>query len=161
MAYFPLFINLEEKPILVIGGGVIAERRIHSLLEFGCKIVIVSPDLTDKLRQLAEGGRIVWKKEEYSKDCLNRYVFANESAPWTFVLAAAPEYVNADVVRDCKELGILVNNASRKEDCDFYFPGLIKEKELVIGVTSGGSDHKFVAALSKRIRELVQKTWQV
>ena len=161
MAYFPLFINLEEKSILVIGGGAIAERRIYSLLEFGCKIVVVSPELTDKLGQLAEGGRIVWKKEEYSTECLSGGILANESAPWTFVLAAAPEYVNADVVRDCKELGILVNNASRKEDCDFYFPGLIKEKELVIGVTSGGSDHKFVAALSKRIRELVQKTWQV
>ena len=47
------------------------------------------------------------------------------------------------------------------EDCDFYFPGLIKDQEVVIGVTSGGSDHKFVAALTKRIRELVQKTWQV
>ena len=80
---------------------------------------------------------------------------------WIFVLAAAEASVNAEVVKDCKEMGIPVNNASKKEDCDFYFPGLIKEQDVVIGVTSGGSDHKFVAALTKRIRELVQKTWQV
>ncbi len=160
MAYFPLFVNLEEKPILVIGGGVIAERRIVSLLEFGCKIVLISPKVTDKLEQLAETGKIIWKNETYSKECLNSFS-GYEGNRWTFVLAAALEHVNGDVVCDCKALGIPVNNASKKEDCDFYFPGLIKEKEMVIGVTSGGSDHRFVAALSKKIRELVQKTWQV
>lgn len=161
MAYFPLFINLEDKPILVIGGGVIAERRIRSLLEFGCKITVVSPNLTDKLEQFAETGKIVWRNEVYSKECLNGCIPGSESSAWMFVLAAALDHVNKDIVRDCKAIGIPVNNASRKEDCDFYFPGLIKEKELVIGITSGGSDHGFVAVLSKKIRELVQKTWQV
>ncbi len=161
MAYFPLFVDLKEKHILVIGGGAIAERRVVSLLEFGCMIVLVSPKITDKLEQLAKAGKIIWKNEMYSKEYLDSFISGHEGNRWTFVLAAALEQVNAVVVRDCKALGIPVNNASKKEDCDFYFPGLIKEKEMVIGVTSGGSDHRSVAALSKKIRELVQKTWQV
>lgn len=161
MAYFPMFVNLKEKTILVVGGGVIAERRVASLLGFGCRIMVVSPKITDGLEQLAQAGKIIWKKEVYSKSCLNDCISERGSDMWTFVLAASLAHVNADVVHDCKSLKIPVNNASRKEDCDFYFPGLIKEKEVVIGVTSGGSDHKLVAALSKKIRELVQKTWQV
>lgn len=161
MAYFPLFVNLENKPVLVIGGGAIAERRICSLLEFGCKIVVTAPEITEKLEAFTEAGKIVWRKERYSKECLGRLIPEQEGERWIFVLATATEPVNAEVVSDCKALGIPVNNASRKEDCDFYFPGLIKEQEVVIGVTSGGSDHKYVAALSKKIRELVQKTWQV
>lgn len=161
MAYFPLFVNLEKKPVLAVGGGVIAERRICSLLEFGCKMVVIAPEVTEKLEELAECGRIVWKKECYSAEHLKTYLSEDMNECWIFVLAAAAESVNTVVVRDCKAAGIPVNNASRKEDCDFYFPGLIKERETVIGVTSGGSDHKLVAALTKKIRELVQKTGQV
>ena len=160
MAYFPLFVDLENKPVLVVGGGVIAERRISSLLEFGCKIIVVAPEITEKLEHLNKSGRIHWEKECYATEHLKNVIPENEKN-WTFVLAVAEAPVNAEVVRDCKKMGIPVNNASKKEECDFYFPGLIKEQDVVIGVTSGGSDHKFVAALTKRIRELVQKTWQV
>ena len=161
MAFFPLFVNLEEKPVLVIGGGAIAERRVCSLLDFGCKIVVTAPEVTEKLEKLSKNRKIVWKQDVYSKNDIGEHVSGEKDAQWFFVLAAAEDSVNARVVKDCKEAGIPVNNASRKEDCDFYFPGLIKEQEVVIGVTSSGSDHKLVAALSKRIRELVQKTWQV
>ena len=160
MAYFPLFVDLKDKPVLVIGGGLIAERRICSLLEFECKIVVVSPKITERLEHLNKCGRIRWINEYYSIEYLKNILPKNEQK-WIFVLAAAETSVNAEVVKDCKEMEIPVNNASKKEDCDFYFPGLIKDQEVVIGVTSGGSDHKFVAALTKRIRELVQKTWQV
>ena len=160
MAYFPLFVDLENKPVLVVGGGAIAERRISSLLEFGCKIVLVSPEITEKLEHLNKNGRIRWEKDCYATEHLKNMKPENENN-WIFVLAAAEPSVNAEVVKDCKKRGIPVNNASRKEECDFYFPGLIKKQDVVIGVTSGGSDHKFVAALTKRIRELVQKTWQV
>ena len=161
MAFFPLFVNIEEKPVLVIGGGVIAERRVCSLLDFGCKIVVTAPEVTEKLEMLSKSGKIVWKQEVYSKNDIMGCVSGETDEQWFFVLAAAEDSVNARVVKDCREAGVPVNNASRKEDCDFYFPGLIKEQEVVIGVTSSGSDHKLVAALSKRIRELVQKTWQV
>ena len=160
MAYFPLFVDLENKPVFVVGGGVIAERRISSLLEFGCKIIVVAPEITEKLEHLNKNDRILWEKDCYVTEQLENMLPESEKN-WIFVLAAAEPSVNAEVVKDCKKRGIPVNNASKKEDCDFYFPGLIKEQEVVIGVTSGGSDHKFVAALTKRIRELVQKTWQV
>lgn len=161
MAYFPLFVNLEDKPVLVVGGGAIAERRICALLEFGCKLVVVSPEVTEKLEELSRSGEIIWKKMCYCPECLKDGLSECDEEAWVFVLAAAAEPVNTNVVRECKKAGIPVNNASRKEDCDFYFPGLVKENDVVIGVTSGGSDHKLVAALSKKIRELVQKTWQV
>ena len=160
MAYFPLFVNLEGASILVVGGGRIAERRIGALLEFGCQVMVIAPEITNELDRLSKKGTVFWVKDRYSVTHLKRHIPEQET-DWMFVLAAAEESVNAEVVRDCKRMGIPVNNASRKEDCDFYFPGLIKEQEVVIGVTSGGGDHKYVAALTKRIRELVQRTWQV
>lgn len=122
MAYFPLFVELKERPVLVVGGGAVAARRTQALAEFGCRITVVSPKITDGLLKMAERGTILWKEEEYRKNVLE-----GEGRRPVFVLAAAQDAVNAQVVRDCKNAGIPVNDASRKENCDFYFPGIIKD----------------------------------
>lgn len=155
MAYFPLFVELKEKPVLVVGGGVVAARRIRTLAEFGCRITVVSPRITDELLKMTEQGTIFWKEEEYQRNVLEE-----EGRRPVFVLAAAQDAVNAQVVRDCKNVRIPVNDASRKENCDFYFPGLIKDGETVVGVTAGGMDHKLAAALSRVIRTFIKETWK-
>lgn len=155
MAYFPLFVELKEKPVLVVGGGAVAARRIQTLAEFGCRITVVSPQITDELFKMTEQGTIFWRKERYQKNVLE-----GEGRRPVFVLAAAQGAVNEQVVRDCKNAGIPVNDASRKENCDFYFPGLIKDGETVVGVTAGGEDHKLAAALSQVIRTFIKETWK-
>lgn len=72
-----------------------------------------------------------------------------------FVLAAAGAGVNKTVVRDCRLLGIPVNDASEKENCSFYFPGIAKHGEAVAGVISGGEDHRLAAVLSEAVRKAV------
>ena len=157
MAYFPMFVNLDGKHVLVVGGGTVAARRVKTLLDFGCRITVVSPELVPELSALAEDGRILWKNAHYSPE-----IFREESI--FFVLAAANGQVNGAAVKDCRERRIPVNDASVKENCDFYFPGIAKEKETVIGVTAGGGDHKLAAALTKGLKnwlpEFIRKTWQ-
>ena len=154
MAYFPLFVNLEGKTVLVIGGGTVAARRVNSLLEFGCEIHVVSPELGETMEQLWRQEKVGWTQGIYEK----KYLTGRERP--VFVLAAANEDVNFQVVKDCREAGLPVNDSAKKEHCDFYFPGLIKDGDVVIGVTTGGSDHKLAAALSAKIRELIRKTLQ-
>lgn len=153
MTYFPLFVDLKGKNILVVGGGKIAERRVKALLGFGCRIVIASPDLGEGLSALVGGSgmgaqSVCWRPAFYDMSILI------EETP-AFVLAAAPSGVNDGVVRDCHAAGIPVNDASDKSKCDFYFPGLVREGEAVIGVTSGGSDHRLAARLTEAVRQSV------
>ena len=77
-----------------------------------------------------------------------------------FVLAAAGAEVNKTVVRDCRSLGIPVNDAAEKENCSFYFPGIARRGEAVAGVTSGGGDHRLAAALSAAVREAVDSVME-
>ena len=77
-----------------------------------------------------------------------------------FVLAAAGREVNETVVKDCRAAGIPVNDASCRENCDFYFPGIVKEGETVVGITAGGRDHKLAAALSGLVRRFMKETWK-
>ncbi len=147
-----MFVDLKGRRVLVVGGGKIAARRVRTLLEFGCEITVVSPEVCEELREMlapgtSEQNRIVWKKKNYEIEELE--------APSTFVLAAATSEINAEVVRDCLKKKIPVNNASDRDQCDFYFPGIAKDGDTVVGITSGGGDHRLAAKISEKIRELL------
>lgn len=154
MAYFPMFIDLAQKHILIVGGGAVAARRAGVLTEFGCEITVVSPDIGEEMGKLLEQKMVTWRKEEYKG--LSEFL----QTPPLFVLAAALPEVNRKVALDCRELGIPVNNASDKESCDFYFPGIAKERDCVIGITAGGSSHKLAAELSRLVRTFMKETWK-
>lgn len=70
------------------------------------------------------------------------------------VIAATDDRkVNDDIYRICREEGIYVNVASNKEKCDFYFPGIVKYKEMVIGINASGLDHQ----KARRVREAIER----
>lgn len=160
MAYFPVFINLSGKHVVVIGGGRIAERRIAVLLEFGCRITVIAPELSDGLRKMRsdETNHIIWKEKKYETADLT---FSDQEEMPVFVLAAACKEVNDRAVVDCHEKKIPVNHASDRDQCDFYFPGIAKDGETVVGITSGGTSHRLAAELSGAIRTFLKETWKV
>ena len=144
--YFPLFVDLSEKRILVVGAGKIATRRVESLLDFAGSITVAAPEATERIRQLSREKKICWINGIYHKDM-------TEEAD--FVLAATDDDVcNTRIVKDCKARNIPVNACHKKELCDFYFPGIIRRENLVMGITSGGQDHQ-------KIREIREKTERI
>ena len=66
--YFPLFMDLNSKKVMVVGGGTIAERRIRTLLDFVEEIWVIAPEISDGIRELKEQGRIFWKKKRYERE---------------------------------------------------------------------------------------------
>ena len=151
MAYFPLFVDLEGRQVLVVGGGKIAVRRVRTLLEFGCEITVVSPEVCEKLRE-----KVLWKKKRYDETDLESLGNVGEASRFVFVLAAAAPEVNEKIVCDCRKKKIPVNNASNRDQCDFYFPGIAKDGDTVVGITSGGGDHRLAAKISAVVRQILR-----
>ena len=149
--YFPIFIDLSEKKVIVIGGGTIATRRIHTLLEFTGKILVVSPEITESLEQLYRQGRIDWLPEAYSADRIKDadMVIAATNQP------AVNQQIKADCQRIEKESGrqILVSVIDDRDLCDFYFPSIVQNEDVVVGINSGGKS----PALTKQIRKGIEE----
>ena len=141
--YFPLFIDISNKTFLVVGAGNIAARRILKLKEFGCKIIVVAKSIAVTIMDLQD-DRLILKERAYdSSDVENvDYVIA----------ATNDEELNERIVWDCKRAGVIVNDASNYKNCDFYSPGIVIEEEMVIGVTSSGSNHKLARRVASAIR---------
>ena len=110
---FPLFTDLSEYKIVVVGGGAVALRRVKTLLHFASDLTVVAPEICGELCALASEGKICLLKKKYEREDL----YAAH-----MVLAATDDRaVNEDIYSACKCLGILVNVASDQNKCDFQF----------------------------------------
>ncbi len=149
---FPLFISLEGKKILIAGAGKVAARRADILLSFNACLCIVAPEFSEEMERVLEQEAFTAQVRRQRR-CFKK----TDLEDMDMVLAATDdEELNHQITELCRQRKIAVNNASCQEDCDFFFPAVIQTEGLTIGVSSGGSDHKKVAATATKIREFLK-----
>lgn len=127
MAYFPMFVNLEGQPCLIVGGGKVALRKVQVLRDFGAKVTVAAPDILEEIKQ-TDG--VICLHREYKEDLLEGMKLV--------VAATGDAAKNRAVSRKCRELGIPVNAVDQMEDCSFIFPSYIRRQELVAAFSSSG-----------------------
>lgn len=133
---FPVYIDLSDKKIVVAGGGNIGCRRIMTLMDFCDDITVVSPKILPSVKPYIEDKKIRWS---------DKTIDAEDIKDADIVIAATNDKkLNEKIYLYCKENGIMVNNASNQNQCDFQFPAVIQYENIVIGLNSGGADHKKV-----------------
>lgn len=144
-AYFPMFVDITGKKVIVVGGGQIALRRVRTLQKFGADIRVIAPELCEGFRELEDSGAL---KAEY------RVYRAGDVEGADLVIAATDSTgVNRQVYQECKDRGILVNTADDHRRCDFYFPAVVMTEEVVIGINSGGKNPGKVKEVRREIEE--------
>ncbi|CAM4410125.1 precorrin-2 dehydrogenase/sirohydrochlorin ferrochelatase family protein [Vibrio agarivorans] len=145
MQYFPLFMKLEGKPVLVVGGGEVACRKIEALIKARACITIVSPKLDRYLQTCVEQGQCEWVQDEYrpeylSPDLLQVWATTNQNQ------------VNHAVHKDAKSLNLIVNVVDDQPYCDFITPSMIVRGDIQIAISSGGAS----PVLVRNIRQSVE-----
>ena len=147
--YFPLFVDLSEKKVYVIGAGTIAKRRIRSLIDFTDHLTVVAPEVNPELNGLEQEGKIVIQRKKFE---------LSDITDADMVIAATNDHtLNNDIYEFCTENEILVNVCNDKKKCDFYFPGLAMKENVVVGVTANGTNHKMARKAVEKIREMLEE----
>ncbi len=136
---------MEDKFVVVIGGGKVAERKILTLLDKGAKIKVISPELTPKLRELAELKHIIWENREYQKGDLK--------GAFLVIGATNNPLVQEQVFQEAEELGIPCNVVDKPEFCSFIVPSTIQRGDLTIAISTSGAS----PAVARRIRETLEE----
>jgi uroporphyrin-III C-methyltransferase/precorrin-2 dehydrogenase/sirohydrochlorin ferrochelatase len=138
---FPIVIDLAGRPVVVVGGGAVAERKIEILIEAGARVTVVSPEVTDRVARWARGGRIALERRRYRAGDLAgaRLAYAATSDP------AVNRAVREEAVREDAWLNVI----DEPDLCDFISPAVLRRGDLTIAVSTSGR----VPALSKQIRE--------
>jgi len=141
MAYYPVCLEMAGRRCLVVGAGAVAERKVNGLLEVGARVTVVGPSATERLLDWARAGRIGLTLRAYGADDL---------AGHSIVFAATDDgLINADVARDARAAGVLINAADDPAHCDFILPAVLTRGDLTVAVSTGGAS----PALARVVRD--------
>jgi len=141
VGYYPIFVEMKDKPCLVVGGGEIGLQKVRGLLAADARVTVVSPELHVTLADWLAKGRISHLPREYQSD---------DAAGFDVVMVATDDRTaNARVREESRALGAWVNAADDPENCDFILPSVVRRGPITIGISTGGGS----PAMARRVRE--------
>lgn len=147
MRYYPIYLDLKERTVLVVGGGAIAEGKTIQLVEAGARVRIVSPTLTPQLAAMAGRGVITYRNDLFSADDLDGVLLV--------ISATDEQAVNEAVWRAANKRGLLCNVVDQTALCNFITPALVTRGQLQISVSTGGGSPALVQRVKREIAELI------
>ncbi len=142
---FPMFIKLEGRRCLVIGAGTIAEGKIRGLLDAGASVQVVAPHAVLQIQKWAWEGTIGWNARGFQSHDLD--------GAFLVVTATSSPEVNAQVFKEAREKKVLCNSVDDPENCDFYYPAVVKRGDLQIAISTNGRS----PALAQRLRQELEE----
>ena len=137
---YPVNLCLSGQPVLVVGGGPVAARKVEALLRAGAHLTVVSPTAVDAI---SEHPDIAWRQRTYQPGDANSYRLV--------VTATSDPAVNAQVARDCETGNVFVNSADDPANCTFTLPSVARRGDLQVAVSTGGRSPALARWLRRRI----------
>lgn len=145
MGYFPFFVDVENQNCLVVGGGVVALRKIEKLLPFNPNITVVSPKVHKEILSI-ENINIIKRKFDF-----------NDLKEKSFVITATDDKtLNKEIYNSCEENNIPVNTVDDKDNCSFIFPALARNNGVTVAISTSGKSPLYAKYLRKKIENLIQ-----
>lgn len=140
---YPVMLNLNDVPVLVAGGGPVAERKVASLLEANAKITVISETLSDRIEKWGREGII---------DVYVRNYKPGDAAHFRLVFAATNDsHVNEQIVGDAKQSGCWVNAAGDQRLSSMIDPASIRKGKLCIAVSTSGASPTIAANITRQL----------
>lgn len=143
--YYPVFLNINNKRCVVIGGGQVALRKVKALLERGAKVDVISPELCSELINLAESRQIHVFRKHYQPGDLRGAFLA--------IAATNDSEINCQVAEEARSQAVLVNVVDDAENSDFISPATVRRGDVTIAVSTAGLS----PALARKIRTKLEQ----
>ncbi len=147
MKHFPIFLDLKDRPCIVIGGGSVASRKVTNLLTASAKVIVISPVVTTEIEQLANDKDITLLKRN----------FENADIALAFLIIAATDNkaVNAQIANLAHTANTPVNVADDPALCSFIFPSILDRSPVTIAVSTGGASPVLARQLRMKLETMI------
>jgi precorrin-2 dehydrogenase / sirohydrochlorin ferrochelatase len=137
-------LRLEEKRVVVVGGGKVAERKVAGLIGTGASIEVISPKVTDELEKLAKGGQIQWFQKSFS----------TEDIDGAFMIFAATNDPNINqLIKNTAGAHQLITLVDDPDNSDFHVPAVVQRGRLNIAVSTGGASPTLARKISEKLKQ--------
>ena len=148
--FFPVSIDINNKNILVIGAGKIALRKVETLLNYNCNIIVITKEvLEEKFLELEKSNKIkIFKNQEFEEKFLENIFLV--------VVATDNETLNKKISQLCMSKNILVNNVTSKDDMNVRFASIYEKNDIQIAI-SGNANPKKAVEIKNKIKNIFEK----
>jgi siroheme synthase-like protein len=145
--YYPIYIDIENRDVVIIGGGNVCARKAETMMKYGARVTVVSPELTDEIEQWGRDGRLTIKRKHYEEGDVDG---AN------MVIASTDDQrVNEQIAADCRRRRIPVNVVDVTPLCEFIVPAIIETGSIQIAVSTGGKSPALARTLKEDLQRLI------
>jgi precorrin-2 dehydrogenase/sirohydrochlorin ferrochelatase len=145
--FYPLLIDLLDRRVLVVGGGVVAERKVVSLLEAGAAVTVVAPETTPHLQTLADSKSLRLHRRNFEE--------ADIEGMLLIVSATDDRRTQEHVAKLARDRGILINTVDRPALCDFIVPAIVRRGDVIVAISTSGKSPTLAAALRERVETVI------
>ena len=145
MTLFPAFLKLQNRQVIIIGGGTLAECKLPALLEAGARVQIISPRLNPCLADQVRARHLDWRPKLYEPGDL--------AGAFLVIAATSIPEVNAAVFREADVRNILCNAVDDVDNCHFYYGSVVRRGDLQIAISTNGKS----PALAQRLRKELEQ----
>jgi precorrin-2 dehydrogenase/sirohydrochlorin ferrochelatase len=144
MALLPIFVEVGDRPVLVVGGGAVALRKVEGLRKAGASVTVISPRLTARLKKLADQGALRHIERRYRP---------GDMGGFSLIYAATDDAaLERKLFAEAQRLGLMINVAGQPELCSFIVPASIRRGDLLVAISTAGAS----PALARRLRQQLE-----
>ena len=152
MNHFPLFLNLNDKKVLIVGGGNIANRKLKYLLDFTSKtntiIKLISKEFNSDILDTIKKNNLKIKTRDYKQKDIKKFDIV--------IVAINDKLLQKDIFEESKKYGkCLVNSVDNKKYCDFILPSYTKTGDLTIAISTNGTSPAFAKQFLEIIKRII------
>ncbi len=152
--FVPLNINLENKKVLIIGGGKVALRKMNFFLEYCCNVEVVAKDIAQEIFEVTENSnsRVKLVHREFEINDLN--------GKYIVIISTDNSKLNEEISNKCEERGILYTNCSNGEESAFSLPAMVKRGDLSIAISTNGKSPTLSKKIKKEISDIYNNEYE-
>lgn len=141
MRYYPVNLDIRNRPCLVVGGGRVGARKVRTLIQCGAVVTVVSPETSPDVVKLAADRAIVLERRPYRpSDVVGKFLVIG---------ATDDERLNRRINADAEHRNLLCNIADRPEICNFTLPAIVRRGDFVMAISTAGKSPAFAKHIRK------------
>lgn len=145
--YYPIYLDIEDRPVLIIGGGEVCARKAETMLRYGARVTVVSPAFADEIERWAAEGKMTLRRKRYEESDLDgaSIVIASTDDPC----------VNARIARDCRRRKLPVNVVDVTHLCEFIVPAIVETGSISVAISTGGKSPALARTLKEDLKRAI------
>jgi len=147
MSFFPMYMDMQNLKVLVVGGGYIATEKLEKLVDFTTQITVIALRVEDEAQNIINKYELILQKRAYESGDIEGFDIV--------IVATDTVELHKEIYEESRGSRILVNSVDNTDFCDFIFPSYVKKDDLTIAFSTGGASPAFAKHIRRHFEKII------